>query len=77
MKPCRTDIEILFTLEQDVCTYVGDSIYGVRLQVNVGDSQAKKNLSVHCCIVFKKKLKKITFVSDRHCREGGLNLVFL
>ena len=38
--------------------YGGNLIYGVRLRVNVGERQAKKNLKVHRCIVLKKKKKK-------------------
>ena len=42
MKPCRTDIKILLALQQDVRTYAGNLIYGLRLQVSVGDRLAKK-----------------------------------
>ena len=38
--------------------YGANLIYGVRLRVNVGERQAKKNLKVHRCIVLKKKKKK-------------------
>ena len=42
MKSCRADINIFFTHQQDVRIYTGTLIYGVRLQVNVGDRLAKK-----------------------------------
>ena len=41
MKPCRADIKVLLALQQYVRTYVGNLIYGVRLQANVGDRLAK------------------------------------
>ena len=31
MKPCWTDIEIIFALQQDVRTHAGNLIYDVRL----------------------------------------------
>ena len=70
-RPCRTDTEILLALQQDVRTYAGNLIYGVRLQVNVGD-RFKKSFSalLHCS---EKKLKKTSFMSDGHVREGSLN----
>ena len=46
MKPCRMDIEMYLALQQDVRAYAGNLIYGVRLQVNLGDRLAKLNLSV-------------------------------
>ena len=42
MKPCRSEIKILFALQQDVLAYAGNLIYGVRLLVNVEDRLAKK-----------------------------------
>ena len=39
-------IKILLVLQQDVRTYAGNLIYGVRLQVNLGDRLAKKSYSV-------------------------------
>ena len=42
MKPCRSEIKILFALQQDVLAYAGNLIYGVRLLVNVEARQAKK-----------------------------------
>ena len=45
MKLCRTDIKILFALQQDVRTYAGNLIYGVRLQADVRDRLAKKSFS--------------------------------
>ena len=41
IKPCRRDIKILLALQQDMRTYAGNLIYGVRLQVNVGDKLTK------------------------------------
>ena len=38
--------------------YGANLIYGVRLRVNVGERQAKKNLKVHRYIVLEKKKKK-------------------
>ena len=40
-------INILLVLQQDVRTYAGNLIYGVRLQVNMGDRLAKK-ISLIC-----------------------------
>ena len=34
--------KILLALQEDVRTYVGNLIYGVRLQLNVGDRLTKK-----------------------------------
>ena len=45
IKPRRTDIKILFALQQDVRTYAGNLIYGVRLQADVRDRLAKKSFS--------------------------------
>ena len=75
MKLCRTDIKILLAFQQDVRTYAGNLIYGVRLQVNVGDKLAKK---IFQCVaaLFWKKLKKTSFVSDGHFREWNLNFSF-
>ena len=42
MKPCRTDIKILFVLQEDLHTYAGNLKNGIRLQINTGDKQAKK-----------------------------------
>ena len=41
MTPRRTDIKILFALQQDARTYAGNLIYGARLEVNVGDILTK------------------------------------
>ena len=73
MKPCRTDIKILLELQQDVRTYAGSLIDGVRLQVNVWDKWLEKSFSalLHCSE--KKNLKKMSLVLDGHFREGGLN----
>ena len=38
--------------------YGANLIYGVRLRVNVGERQAKKNLKVHRYIVLEKQNKK-------------------
>ena len=52
--------------------YGGNLIYGVRLRVNVGERQAKKNLKVHRCIVLKKKKKKKTLRKRVSCRMNSL-----
>ena len=75
MKPCRTEIKVLLAPQQDICTYAGKLIHGVRLQVNVGDKLAKK-IFQHVPALFLKKLKKLSFVSDEHFREGNLNFDF-
>ena len=74
-KPCLTDIKILLALEQDVRTCAGNLTYGVRLQVNVGDRLAK---NVFRCVValFKKNLKKMRFVQEKHFRKGSPNFNF-
>ena len=54
-----------FLLQEDARTYASNLIYGVRLQVNVGDWL--KYLSVRCSMIF---------VSDGHVREGDLNFNF-
>ena len=41
MKLCRTDIKMLFAPQQDVRSYAGNLIHGVRLQVKVGERVAK------------------------------------
>ena len=66
MKPCRTDIEIRLALQQDVRTHASNLIYGVRLLGNAGDRPAKKCFCalLHCSE--KKKLKKMSFLSDGH-----------
>ena len=53
MKPCRT------ALQQDVLTKERNLIYGVRLQVNVGDGLAKSFFSVllHCSEKNKKMIR--------------------
>ena len=65
--------------------YGANLIYGVRLRVNVGERQAKKNLKVHRYIVLekqnkkkkqKKNLKKTSFVSDEQFRKSNLNVNF-
>ena len=61
MKPCGRDIKILLAYQQDVLTYAGNLMYGVRLQVNARDRLAKKSL------------KKMNFVSDGHFKERCLN----
>ena len=64
MKPCRTDLKILFALQQDMRTYAGNSIYVLRLQVNVGDRLAKSlfygvNEVKLCWHIFPPKQAKI------------------
>ena len=68
MKLCRTDIKILLALQQDVRTYAGNLIYGVRLQVNGEINSLNKSFSASCIAL------KIKFVSDGHIRDGSLNL---
>ena len=63
MKPRRTDIKILFASQQNLRTYTGSLIYGVRLQVNVGDRLAKKISQCVAALFWKKNLKK--WVSSR------------
>ena len=48
---------ILLALQKDVRTYAGNLIYGVRLQVNVGDRLAKKEFGtlLYCS---EKNLRK-------------------
>ena len=46
MKPCQTDIKILLAHQQYVRTYAGNLIFGVKLQVNVGDRLAERIF--HC-----------------------------
>ena len=75
MKPCRTDSEILLALRQGVRTYAGNLIYDKRLQLNVEDRLAKK-IFQYIAALFCKKLKKMSFVSDRHFREGRLSFNF-
>ena len=65
-----SDLHLLLVFQQGLHTNAGNLIYGVRLQVNVGDSLAKKKFSVRYCIALKKKLKKMSFVSGGHFREG-------
>ena len=76
MKLCRTNIKKLLMLQQDVTTYTGKLMYGVRLQVNVGNRLTKKCFSalLHCSE--NKKLRKKGNVSDGHFREGSLNFNF-
>ena len=74
IKPCRTGIKILLALQQDIRTFVDILIYGVRLQVNVGDRLAKKIFQ--CIAAYEKKPKKMGFVSDVHFREDSLNFNF-
>ena len=42
MLSIQRDIKILYALQQVIRSYAGNLIYGVRLQVNVGDILAKK-----------------------------------
>ena len=75
IKPCRRDIKILLALQQNIHTYAGNLIYGVRIQVNVGDRMAKKILQ---CVAatFWKKLKKMNFVSDGHFEADSMSFNF-
>ena len=61
MKPCWVDIKISLALQQDVWTYAGKLVYGVRLQMNmnVGDRLTKKEI-FQCVIAFtlEKRLRK-------------------
>ena len=41
MKPCRTDIKLLYAFQQDIREYAGNLIYGVRLQMYVGNRLAE------------------------------------
>ena len=63
------------SLQQDVRTYTGNLIYDVRLQLNLKDRLAKKNFQ-YIAALFSKKLKKMSFVSDRHFRKGSVNFNF-
>ena len=54
MNTCRTDIKIVLALQQDVRTYAGNLIYGVRLQVNVRDRLAKKIFQCVGALFWKK-----------------------
>ena len=58
MKPRRTNIKKLLMLQQDVPTYSGKLIYGVRLQVNVGNRLAKKCFSALLRCSENEKLRK-------------------
>ena len=59
--------------------YGANLIYGVRLRVNVGERQAKKNLKVHRYIVLekqnKKKKQKKTLRKRVSCRMNSLEKV--
>ena len=37
VKSCRTDVKTLYEFKQDVDAYVGNLIYGVTLEMDVGD----------------------------------------
>ena len=65
----------LASLQQDVRTYTGNLIYDVRLQLNLKDRLAKK-IFQYIAALFSKKLKKMSFVSDRHFRKGSVNFNF-
>ena len=41
MKPCRTDIKLLYAFQQDIREYAGNLIYGVRLQMDVRNKLAE------------------------------------
>ena len=41
MKPCRTNIKLLYAFQQDIREYAGNLIYGVRLQMDVGNRLAE------------------------------------
>ena len=41
MKLCRTDMKVRSAFQQDVRAYAGYLIYGVRLQMGVGDRLAE------------------------------------
>ena len=59
--------------------YGANLIYGVRLRVNVGERQAKKNLKVHRYIVLEKqkqkKKQKKTLRKRVSCRMNSLEKV--
>ena len=56
--------------------YGANLIYGVRLRVNVGERQAKKNLKVHRYIVLEKQKKKKKTLRKRvSCRMNSLEKV--
>ena len=74
-KPYRTNIKILFALQQDIDTYAGNLIYVARMQVNVRDKPNKFFFSV-LLHYFEKNLKKINFVLHGPFREGSLNFNF-
>ena len=41
MKPCRTDIKLLYAFQQDIREYASNLIYGIRLQMDVGNRLAE------------------------------------
>ena len=55
--------------------YGANLIYGVRLRVNVGERQAKKNLKVHRYIVLEKQKKKKK-KKKKKIKKSNLNVNF-
>ena len=66
MRSCRGDIKTFDSFQHDPRAYGGNLIYGVRLQMDVGDRVVE---TFFCCVdaLFRKALKDIDFVSDGHC----------
>ena len=62
----------IWSILESLDSYVGDLIYGIRLQVIVQDRLAK---NISQCFV-QKKIKKMNFVSDGGFWQGGLNFSF-
>lgn len=63
MRSCQTHIKIHYAFQQDGCTYAGNLVYGVRLQVNMRE-RLVKTLFI--------KLKKIDFVPYGHFKDDNL-----
>ena len=48
IKSCRTDVKTIYALKQDVRAYVGNLIYGITLQMNVGVDLRAENYKYFC-----------------------------
>ena len=72
MKSSWTDIKTLYKFEQDVHVYADKLIYGVILQIDVGDRLAESFFK-YIATFFWKKIKDTDFESDGHSWDGALN----
>ena len=48
IKSCRTDVKTIYALKQDVRAYVGNLIYGITLQMDVGVDLRAENYEYFC-----------------------------